>query len=178
MPKKSPSHATPPHPFPRAGFLRRIAAMIYDTLMSLAVGMCAAMVMLVVMILLLENGVLDKQGFAHSSEVILHSMLYKGILQAWVAAWVIGFFVWFWCHGGQTIGMRAWRLRLFSLNDKPLGYGRALLRLVASLGGLGTLLVLLDIKHKQSLQDRIARTEMLVLTKEANHHKAWKNIQS
>jgi hypothetical protein len=73
--------------------------------------------------------------------------------------------------------MRAWRLRLFSTNDKPFGYKRAFWRLLCSLGGLGTLLVLLDFKSKQSLQDRIAKTEILVLSKEDNHHEAWKGLQ-
>ncbi len=159
--------------FPRAGFLRRLAAMVYDVLVAVAVGMVAAMVMTVTLILLFENGVLDKQGYEHVSDIIQQSVLYKSIVQGWVFLWVTGFFVWFWRNGGQTIGMRAWRMRLFSTNDKPLGYGRAFMRMVYSLGGLGTLLVLLDFKNKQSLQDRLANTEMRVLTKEANDHKSW-----
>lgn len=162
--------------FPRAGFFRRLAAMVYDVLVAVAVGMCAAMVMIFPMIILLENGLLDMGIFEHSSEFIQQSWLYKFIIQVWVAAWVVGFFLWFWKNGGQTIGMRAWQLRLFSTNDQPLGYARALLRILFSLGGLGTILVLLDFKNKQSLQDRLANTEMLVLGKDANHHKAWKDL--
>ncbi|WP_088329619.1 RDD family protein [Lacimicrobium sp. SS2-24] len=162
--------------FPRAGFIRRLAAMIYDTLVAIAVGMCAALVAIVVLVILLENNILDKHGMEHTSEVIQASLLYKTLIQIWVAAWVLGFFVWFWRNGGQTIGMRAWRLRLFSTNDKPLSYSRALWRILCSLGGIGTLLVLLDVKSKQSLQDRLAHTEMLVLSKEANHHRSWGNV--
>lgn len=163
--------------FLRAGFFRRLAAIIYDTLVAVAVGMCAAMVMLVVLLLLTENGLIDNFGYDHFSDVIQHSVAYQTILQVWVASWVVGFFLWFWRNGGQTIGMRAWRLRLFSTNDKPFGYKRAFWRLLCSLGGLGTLLVLLDFKSKQSLQDRIAHTEILMLSKEDNHHEAWKNLQ-
>ncbi|MCV2884474.1 RDD family protein [Aestuariibacter sp. AA17] len=163
--------------FPRAGFIRRLAAMIYDVLVAVAVGVCAGMVIIVTLILMLENGVLDMQGYEHTSDVIQHSTSYKLVIQLWIGAWVLGFFLWFWRNGGQTIGMRAWRLRLFSTTESPMGYGRALLRIVSSLGGLGTLLVLFDVKHKQSLQDRIAKTEILVLSKDANHHKAWKTLQ-
>lgn len=159
--------------FPRAGFMRRLAAMVYDLLVAVAVGMVAAMVMIVTLLVLFENGVLDKGEMEHTSEVIQHSLLYTTLLQLWVFSWVIGFFVWFWRNGGQTIGMRAWRMRLFSTNDQPLGYGRAFLRMVYSVLGLGTLAVLFDFKNKQSLQDRLANTEMLVLTKEANDHKSW-----
>lgn len=63
--------------FPRAGFIRRLAAMIYDALVAVAVGMCAALVAIVVLVLLLENNVLDKQGAEHVSEVIQASVLYK-----------------------------------------------------------------------------------------------------
>lgn len=162
--------------YPRAGFIRRLAAIIYDLLVAVAVGVCAGMVIIVTLVLLLENGVLDMRGYEHTSDLIQQSTLYKGIIQVWVGLWVVGFFLWFWRNGGQTIGMRAWRLRLFSTNERPMGYGRALVRLIASLGGLGTLLVLFDVKHKQSLQDRIAKTEMLVLSKDANDHKAWKEL--
>ena len=164
--------------FQRAGFFRRLAAIIYDLLVAVAVGMVAAMVMLITMLLLVENDVINKQGYANFSELFQHTTLYQHILQAWVAFWVLGFFLWFWRNGGQTIGMRAWRLRIFSTTEQPFGYGRALWRLVCSLGGLGTLLVLFDVKHKQALQDRLAGTEILFLSKEANHHTAWKDIQN
>jgi uncharacterized RDD family membrane protein YckC len=161
----------------RASFFRRLAAMVYDILVAVAVGMCAAMVMLLAMLLLVENNVLSNMGYDHFSDLMQHSFVYQLVLQIWVGLWVVGFFLWFWRNGGQTIGMRAWRLRLFSTNDKPFGYRRAFLRLVFSFGGLGTLLVLLDFKSKQSLQDRIAGTEILMLSKEDNHHKAWKGLQ-
>jgi uncharacterized RDD family membrane protein YckC len=161
----------------RASFFRRLAAMVYDILVAVAVGMCAAMVMLLTMLLLVENNILDNQGYEHFSDLIQHSFSYQLILQVWVGLWVVGFFLWFWRNGGQTIGMRAWRLRLFSTTDKPFGYRRALLRLICSFGGLGTILVLFDFKSKQSLQDRLANTEILVLSKEDNHHSSWGKIQ-
>ncbi|XOV81341.1 MAG: RDD family protein [Aestuariibacter sp.] len=147
--------------------------MVYDLLMAVAVGMCAAMVMIVIFVILLENDVLDKGGLEHTSDVIQQSFMFTTIIQVWVATWVLGFFLWFWRNGGQTIGMRAWRMRLYSTNDKPFGYGRALLRMLTSLCGLGTLLLLVDWKHKLALQDRLTETEILVLSKEANDHKNW-----
>ena len=166
------------HPkHPRASFLRRLAAMVYDVLVAIAIGMCAAMTMLIAMYVLVENNILDYQGYEHFSDLMRHSFAYKLTLQIWVGLWIVGFFLWFWRNGGQTIGMRAWRLRLFSTIDKPFGYKRAFLRLVFSFGGLGTILVLFDFKSKQSLQDRIAKTEILALSKEENHHTAWKKLQ-
>ncbi|GAA0858660.1 RDD family protein [Aliiglaciecola litoralis] len=162
--------------FPRASFFRRLAAMIYDILVAVAVGMCAGLIFLVVTLISFQNGWIDQQGYAHFMDFFQQSLLFNTLAQAWVGLWIVGFFLWFWKNGGQTIGMRAWRLRLFSTTDQPMSYGRALLRIVCSLGGLGTLLVLFDFKNKQALQDRIANTEMLVLSIDANHHKAWENI--
>ena len=157
----------------RAGFFRRLLAMVYDTLVAVAVGMCAAMVMIVTLVVLLKNDALSLQGFAEPADLIQQSLLYKTLIQVWVGLWITGFFLWFWKKGGQTIGMRAWRLRIFSTVDEPVTWGRLILRLITSLGGLGTLLVLVDFKNKQSLQDRVAKTEVVHLSKEANDHKSW-----
>ena len=157
----------------RAGFVRRLLAMIYDTLVATAVGMCAAMVMIVTLVVMLKNGALDLQGYAEPADLIQASSSYKLLIQTWVGLWIAGFFLWFWRRGGQTLGMRAWRLRIYSTVEEPMTWPRLFIRLVASLGGLGTLLVLVDFKHKQSLQDRLAKTEVLKLTKEANDHKSW-----
>ncbi|GAC16121.1 RDD family protein [Aliiglaciecola lipolytica] len=162
--------------FPRAGFFKRLAAMIYDILVAVAIGMCAGLIYSVAGLLLFENGIIHNQGFTHFMDFSGQSQWFKIIGQVWVGLWILFFFLWFWRNGGQTIGMRAWRLRLFSLTDEPLSYRRALMRIVFSLAGLGTLLVLFDRKNKQSLQDRLAKTEMLVLSKDANHHRAWKTL--
>lgn len=158
----------------RAGFFKRLAAIIYDSLVAVAVGMCAALVIIITLVILFETGVLSKQGYENVSDLIQNSIVYALLIQVWVSLWVVGFFLWFWKHGGQTIGMRAWRLRLFSMNEKPVGYGRLLIRLVTSFGGLGTLLTLLDYKSKLALQDRASQLEVLALTKEANDHKSWR----
>lgn len=160
--------------FQRAGFFRRFAAWIYDALIATAIWMLASIIIVSILTALLENGVLAKQGYEHVNELIQDSVAYKAVIQVWTASWVLFFFLWFWKHGGQTLGMRAWRLKIFNLQDvEGITYGRLLLRAFASLGGIGTLLVLVDIKNKQSLQDRVAKTEVLHLSKEANDHKAW-----
>lgn len=164
---------TPSSDVKRAGFIRRLLAMVYDTLVAIAVGMCAGLVLIVTLVILLKNGVLDMQGYAEPSQAIQASLLYTLLIQGWIAIWVIGFFLWFWKHGGQTLGMRAWRLRIYSTTEQPMTWSRLLIRLISSLGGLGTLLVLFDVKNKQSLQDRLAHTEIVQLSKAQNDHKRW-----
>ncbi len=38
------------------------------------------------------------------------------------------YFAWSWLHGGQTLGMKAWRIRLQSIDGTPVTWRRALLR--------------------------------------------------
>lgn len=158
----------------RAGFFRRLAAMVYDGLIAVAIGMLSALLLIALLTGLLEAGILPKLGYEHVSDLIQQNWIYKTVIQLWVLAWVCAFFLWFWKNGGQTLGMRAWRIRIFNLKEhEAVGYRRLLIRLISSLAGLGTLLVLIDFKNKLALQDRLTNTEVLVLTKEENHHRAW-----
>lgn len=42
------------------------------------------------------------------------------------------YFAWFWSHGGQTVAMKAWHLRLVDQQGRALRFPRALLRYLAS----------------------------------------------
>ena len=159
--------------FPRATFLRRLAAMVYDSLVATAVFMIAAIVFTLFALIGFKFGWYG-QEFTELTDLSTSSVTYKVFFTIWTVSWVIGFFMWFWAKGGQTIGMRAWRLRLYSTVDEPVTLLRLWVRLFTSLLGLGTLLCLFDRKHKLALQDRASQTEMLLLTKSANDHKNWR----
>ena len=159
--------------FQRAGFFRRLASMVYDALVATAVGMLTGLIFQVFALILFQTQTIDNRGFENYMDYFQSSNSLKMIANAWVIFWVAGFFLWFWKRGGQTLGMRAWRLRIFSTVEEPVTMTRLITRLVGSLFGLGTLLVLFDVKEKQSLQDRLAKTEVLKLSKEANDHKSW-----
>ncbi len=38
------------------------------------------------------------------------------------------YFVWFWTHGGQTIAMKTWHIRVVNLQGHPVGQGQAFVR--------------------------------------------------
>jgi uncharacterized RDD family membrane protein YckC len=40
------------------------------------------------------------------------------------------YFVWFWTHGGQTLPMKTWHIRLHAAGGGPVSTGRALARFV------------------------------------------------
>lgn len=76
------------------------------------------------------------------------------------------YFGWCWTRGGQTLGMRAWRLRLQAMDGSGITWGRALLRYLAALGswaafGLGFLWLLGP--ARLSWHDRLSRTRIVRL---------------
>lgn len=51
----------------------------------------------------------------------------EGLMAFLVVVFAI-YFVWFWTHGGQTVAMKTWRVRLVRADGRPLGQAQALLR--------------------------------------------------
>ena len=79
-----------------------------------------------------------------------------------------GFFALFWRLGGQTLGMRAWRLQARS-EAGPLSWRQAWLRSVAALlswlpAGLGFLWSLAD-ADRLAWHDRLSGTRLVVVPK-------------
>ena len=89
----------------------------------------------------------------------------RHVLQGWVLVVAGAYFAWFWTHGGQTLPMKTWRLRLVRGDGMPVSLPRAMHRYVlAVLGlmalGLGFLWALWD-RDRQFLHDRLAGTALV-----------------
>lgn len=93
--------------------MRRLAAMVYEGLLLFGVLMVSGW---------LYAGLTQQR---HALEGRLGLQLFLFVVLAI-------YFVWFWTHGGQTVAMKAWRLRVASADGRPLGQGRALLRYLLS----------------------------------------------
>lgn len=138
-----------------AGVVRRFGAMLYDTLVVIAV------LMVVTALLMIPLG-----GEAISVERVgFFEYGYQGLLVLVIA----GFFGLFWTRRGQTLGMMAWRLKLERADGRPVGWRDALLRLVGatvSLGvlGLGYFWIWID-RDGLAWHDRWTRTRVRVLPK-------------
>jgi uncharacterized RDD family membrane protein YckC len=80
-------------------------------------------------------------------------------LQLLIAATFAAYFLWCWLRGGQTLPMRAWKIRLVDVTP-----GKALARLFwAALfvpTGVSLLWAVFD-SDKQFLHDRLARTRLV-----------------
>lgn len=74
------------------------------------------------------------------------------------------YFIWYWRHGGQTLAMQTWKLRLVMADGSKPPLSRLVLRYALAwpsllLGGAGLLWALLD-RDRQFLHDRLAGTRI------------------
>jgi uncharacterized RDD family membrane protein YckC len=93
---------------------RRLAALVYDGLLMFAVLVIASA---------LTIPFTGGKGAEHHSPV----------LTVYFLAVIFLFNGWFWTHGGQTLGMRAWRIQLLKENSEPVDWKQAFYRFLASL---------------------------------------------
>lgn len=157
--------------FPRAGFRRRMASWMYDFLTAVAVYMVAGTISFGLFGLCAEYGLVDMGEYKHLIDVQRESLLYSGLVYGWNLFWVAFFFVWFWSRSGQTIGMKAWRLRLQNNDGSLISKTTGFKRLIPTLLGFGNFAVLFNLQNKQSLQDRCTQTEVVLLTIEASRER-------
>lgn len=127
--------------------LRRLASLLYEILLLLGV---------LAVTLLLPHVLIGQ---------FLHRLATPFVLWAHLFLVLALYFTWFWTHGGQTLAMRTWRLRLVTRGGAPLRPARALLRFLwcwPSLGicGIGILWALVD-RDGQFLHDRLAGTRIV-----------------
>lgn len=159
--------------FPRAGFFRRLGAIIYDLLLAVAVYMFVGAIGFGFFFGLYSIGVVSLHGYEHVSDALNNVPLYKGIYQLYLVVCIAGFYALFWSKGGQTLGMRAWRLKVQHPNGQNLSFITACARVIYSLLGIGNLYILLN-SERLALQDKLTRSEVVVLSQEANQMRNWR----
>lgn len=133
-------------PFETPGLGRRLASMLYEILLMLGVLSVTFIVPHVVLGVALQY-----------SNPLLQQIHFFVVL--------LIYFCWFWLHGGQTLAMRTWKIRVVDSSGGPLRPAQAVLRYLAAwpsvlFFGLGILWALAD-KDKQFLHDRIAGSRVV-----------------
>lgn len=144
---------------PTASLIKRFAAMVYDSLLVMAVAMGYGALFIGIKYSVfnvdLPTGERATIGTAGFVGLIL-------VIEA--------FFWFFWCRGGQTLGMRAWRLQLRQDNGQFVSLPQAMVRgLIAPLSlaafGLGYWWRLWD-KEGRTWHDMASGTRMVQLPKQ------------
>ncbi|HRH88406.1 MAG TPA: RDD family protein [Rubrivivax sp.] len=98
---------------PTPSLRRRLAAFVYEGVLLFGVLMIAA----------LAYGLVTQQR---------HALVGMHGLQGFLFAVLGSYFGWFWSHGGQTVAMKTWHIRLQSKDGGPVPMARALLRYLCS----------------------------------------------
>ena len=103
------------------------------------------------------------------SDSFRNSMAGKLCLQGYIALILFLFFGWFWTHNGQTLGMRAWRLRVVSHDGQAITWLAAAKRFglaMLSFAGFG-IGYLLSLFHADNmcLHDLYSSTKVVLVEK-------------
>jgi uncharacterized RDD family membrane protein YckC len=85
------------------------------------------------------------------------------------------YYAWCWVKGGQTVGMKAWRLQLYRSDGQMVNWKQAYVRSLFSLGGLANLWCLFD-QEKRGLHDFYADTRVVELPKDFYSKKPQKPL--
>ena len=138
----------------RAGFGRRLAALVYDAFLLAA------------LLMVFTGGALF---FTHGVAVLpatVGNWVY--VYRAGLVLVIAGYYALNWRRSGQTLGMRAWRLRTVSDSGRTLTWSAVILRLCFGFiawapAALGVLWLYLD-PELLALQDRFSRTRVIHLS--------------
>ncbi|MCW5602716.1 RDD family protein [Nitrosomonas sp.] len=127
-------------------FWRRTLSMFYDFLLLLAIWFIASFIFHLV--------------FRDTTAVYFRPLFQFYLL------FVAGiYFIWFWTHGGQTLAMQTWKMRVVTSSGQRLTTRQAITRyLLAVIGitffGFGIMWALFD-RDRQYLHDRLAGTRIV-----------------
>ncbi|MBP6382319.1 MAG: RDD family protein [Pseudomonadales bacterium] len=156
------SPAGSPDTLPPPGLLRRLAAMLYDSLLVFAVAWTVTALAVFLRLERVGESAIRASGKAAASGLLL---------QLAIAVALVLFFGWFWTRSGQTLGMQAWRLRVQQPDGSPISWRQALVRmggavLSALCLGAGYWWLLFD-RERRTWHDRLSGTRVVLLPKRA-----------
>lgn len=124
------------------GIARRLGALFYDSLLLLALLFLATALALAA-----TRGALDSSGWAYRTYLLLV---------------IFAFYTGFWTRGGQTLGMRTWRIRVERLDGNLPRWWQSTARLALALLtlGIGLLWTAWD-QDRRALYDRLTGTRVV-----------------
>lgn len=137
-----------------AGFGRRLAALVYDAFLLTA------------LLMIFTGGALFFTRGAAVTAANAGNWVY--VYRAGLVLVIAGYYALNWLRSGQTLGMRAWRLRTVTDSGQPLNLRAVILRecfgfIAWAPAALGVLWLYLDPEHL-ALHDRLSKTRVVRLS--------------
>ena len=138
------------HPDPlnsAASMGRRVGAMIYDALVAMGILFIAA----------LPLPILDAFAPGEWWTILLKRIYLAGTIFFYLGG--------FWVHGGQTVGMRAWKIKLIRSDGAPVRWKDALFRFAAATVSIASLGIgffwALTNEQKKAWHDSWSNTQLI-----------------
>ena len=116
------------------GLFKRVLINFYDVILLFAV-----LYFFTIPIILLTEG-----------NAVLNSISY----QLYLILIVFLYYAWFWKKYNQTLGMRIWKVRIYSRYSSEVSYSQSFIRIIIALIG-GHLMLIFS---SESLQDKLSNT--------------------
>ena len=116
------------------GLLKRLLINFYDIILLFAV-----LYFFTIPVILMTQG-----------NAVIGSLIYK----TYLISIVFLYYAWFWRKYNQTLGMKIWKVKIYSKNSFEISYLQSLSRIIFALVG-GHLLLLFS---SESLQDKLSKT--------------------
>ncbi|MGM0633744.1 MAG: RDD family protein [Pseudomonadota bacterium] len=147
---------------PRAGLLRRLAALLYDVFLVFAIWMSLGFLIL---------PILGADSNQLVDERVQTDPMTNRIMLVMMLGSAAAFYIGFWRKTGQTLGMIAWRIRVLGTDDRPITLKQGLIRFLLAwpafwLFGLGYLWKFLD-PRGDAAHERLSDSKTVVLPKHA-----------
>jgi uncharacterized RDD family membrane protein YckC len=150
---------------PRAGLLRRLAALLYDMFLVASIWFICGYVIIFTYGLFADN----------TSQLIDGEIVTPWLLSLLQLIMMVStmtcFYVWFWLRTGQTLGMIAWRIRAVDINNHAMSLRQALIRYALAWPcfwclGLGYFYMYTN-QDRDALHEKVSRTKTVLLPKDA-----------
>jgi len=144
----------------KIGFIKRILVAVYDGLLLVAVTFFSLALIMGLFMWLAPSSFFVDPALLDNPKIIQLTDLGRlvGSIIFIVHCISVSFFFygWFWTHGGQTLGMRAWNLYLIKPDGKFINWEIA----AWTVGGLGFTWILLN-KKNLAWHDILSNTQII-----------------
>ncbi|NQV70594.1 MAG: RDD family protein [Pseudohongiella sp.] len=145
---------------PRAGLLRRLAALLYDGFLVAAIWMLIGYSM---------QFIVGPDTNQLVDGVVQTNPLIDNILFLLMLISSSGFYIWFWTRSGQTLGMIAWRIKLVANDGGLISVRQGIIRFLAAwpsffMFGLGYFWLTID-ANGDAFHDKLSNSKVIVVPK-------------
>jgi len=139
--------------FNKAGLFRRLAALVYDALVVIALLFLASAI-----VMALISATLGQDAIIRDKILVENPFYFSWLMFCWYY-----YYAWCWRKSGQTLGMKAWRLRLITTNNKTMTYKNTIIRFFTGAFGLANF-SLVFIKSR-AWHDSLSDSDIILINK-------------